>query len=598
MSWRRCGWLLWVAVGFGATACDGDGMPAGRPDLVTTPDSGNPVEISWGCEGMPTCVQGSAPECTADRRAFRVCVHVPNGCWVLSDPLPCRAGTACVDGQCEVCTPDCTGRVCGDDGCGGSCGPACPDGVACVAGQCETGCTPACDDRECGPDGCGGVCGDCAANEVCLWDGTCFCVPACANLDCGDDGCGGSCGQCAAGVACTAGRCAGGCTTNCTGRVCGDDGCGGSCGNCPSGQSCTAGQCVGCTPNCGANVCGDDGCGGSCGNCPFGQSCSAGQCVGCTPSCAGRVCGDDGCGGSCGNCGSGQTCEAGQCSGCAPDCAGRQCGDDGCGGVCGTCAAGWTCSADGSCRQPPPFVCQGQSTPSQAGCAQVVSEQGCCDPWGRVVWCQGGNTYCIDCAGILPACGWNGSENANYYDCGQNGAADPRGVVPIHCPGIACTPSCAGRRCGDDGCGGSCGFCAAGETCAAHDCTQATLQACPVLVACLNEACTHCQADDADCIFACAVDSCIVEYAQCFYFYGALSCQGLYDCVGGCGTNQTCAQNCIANASMSGFIAMALWEDCLYGECPVTLPDTQWQTCAETAANGTCADAYTACFGG
>ena len=32
-------------------------------------------------------------------------------------------------------------------------------------------------------------------------------------------------------------------------------------------------------------------------------------------------------------------------------------------------------------------------------------------------------------------------------------------------PGGCCTPSCAGRTCGDDGCGGSCGGCAPGESC-------------------------------------------------------------------------------------------------------------------------------------
>jgi V8-like Glu-specific endopeptidase len=40
---------------------------------------------------------------------------------------------------------------------------------------------------------------------------------------------------------------------------------------------------------------------------------------------------------------------------------------------------------------------------------------------------------------------------------GGNGGADPGG----------CTPSCDGRQCGDDGCGGVCGTCADGQTCSA-----------------------------------------------------------------------------------------------------------------------------------
>ena len=37
-----------------------------------------------------------------------------------------------------------------------------------------------------------------------------------------------------------------------------------------------------------------------------------------------------------------------------------------------------------------------------------------------------------------------------------------------------CTPSCAGKQCGDDGCGGSCGSCGAGQTCIRGTCASAT----------------------------------------------------------------------------------------------------------------------------
>ena len=35
---------------------------------------------------------------------------------------------------------------------------------------------------------------------------------------------------------------------------------------------------------------------------------------------------------------------------------------------------------------------------------------------------------------------------------------------------LSCTPSCADKVCGDDGCGGSCGTCASGELCAQGKC--------------------------------------------------------------------------------------------------------------------------------
>lgn len=73
------------------------------------------------------------------------------------------------------CIPSCSGRDCGDDGCGGVCG-TCGEGTACSpAGTCEpteTGCTPSCAGRQCGDDGCGGSCGACMSGELCQ-AGTC-----------------------------------------------------------------------------------------------------------------------------------------------------------------------------------------------------------------------------------------------------------------------------------------------------------------------------------------------------------------------------------------------------------------------------------------
>jgi hypothetical protein len=67
---------------------------------------------------------------------------------------------------------------------------------------------------------------------------------------------------------------------------------------------------------------------------------------GCVPHCDGLYCGDDdGCGGDCGQCSTGFACAEGRCrpDPCTPDCKDKQCGDDGCGGECGTCAEGSLC---------------------------------------------------------------------------------------------------------------------------------------------------------------------------------------------------------------------------------------------------------------
>jgi len=79
------------------------------------------------------------------------------------------------NGRCQgVCTPDCTGRQCGDDGCGGSCGTCAYDEWCNDLGICVWECQPDCTGKECGPDGCGGSCGTCAPMQVC--DATARCV--------------------------------------------------------------------------------------------------------------------------------------------------------------------------------------------------------------------------------------------------------------------------------------------------------------------------------------------------------------------------------------------------------------------------------------
>ena len=114
-----------------------------------------------------------------------VCVWTPNGhicsrqceqgcpegweCRVCADWCP----FAPLADVCLVpCTPECSGKQCGDDGCGGSCGQ-CEVGTKCGdSGSCDP-CTSTCDERICGPDGCGGSCGDCDDGFLCTSDGLC-----------------------------------------------------------------------------------------------------------------------------------------------------------------------------------------------------------------------------------------------------------------------------------------------------------------------------------------------------------------------------------------------------------------------------------------
>ncbi len=86
-------------------------------------------------------------------------------------------GASCVDGN--ACVPNCIGRQCGSDGCGGSCGDCSKDDTCTADGQCVSDtCTPQCAGRVCGSDGCGGICGVCPEGQACN-DGSCESATPC-----------------------------------------------------------------------------------------------------------------------------------------------------------------------------------------------------------------------------------------------------------------------------------------------------------------------------------------------------------------------------------------------------------------------------------
>jgi hypothetical protein len=203
-------------------------------------------------------------------------------------------------------------------------------------------CVKACSGKECGDDGCGGSCGTCAAGKTCTPAGKCV-----SGGTCGADPnqtCNGHCGgsgystglPCACDYKCETNNdcckdyadCCGGCMPNCIGKQCGSNGCSGLCGTCNAGYTCNdAGLCVkgatGCGasyPDCKACVCkADDYC-CSAWDSQCTQECtSVAECVGvcggsCSPNCTGKQCGGDGCGGSCGTCSAGYSCSSGTCT--------------------------------------------------------------------------------------------------------------------------------------------------------------------------------------------------------------------------------------------------------------------------------------------
>ena len=452
-----CGW---------DESCQGGQCVADPVETSSCADACGGYETGASCQCDTNCF--SYGDCCAD-----ICDH-------------CAAEFAY---DCGVCAPDCAGKACGDDGCGGSCG-TCPAGEGCDAGQCVADVTDAwtCnDDYYDNDDGCDCDCGaydpdcddpdqtlyGCNYGEACDAQGQCesTCSPDCAGKACGDDGCGGSCGVCAESESCEDGQCKSG---PAEGWGCSaayydsDDGCDCDCGaydpdcddpaqtlyGCEDGEACNAeGLCEStCSPDCGGRACGGDGCGGSCGDCAEGESCEAGQCVGDLPaswSCSqAYYAAGDGCDCDCGaydpdcddpsqtlyGCGTGEACnDQGECVlTCTPDCAGKACGGDGCGGSCGDCPSGEGC-LDGQCASVDLTSCEGRcgvydgDAPCQCD-TSCVGLGDCCDD------------ICEVCADEFPAgCDW-------------------------------CVADCAGKSCGDDGCGGSCGSCDSGQWCDGGQC--------------------------------------------------------------------------------------------------------------------------------
>ena len=268
----------------GNGACDGDefcGTCAG--DCGACPGEGCGDDACAGdetcrncpgdCGACPTAVCGDGA-CAATTESCASCDADCGACPVLCGGVVCKAGLDCVDGHCQApCASSCDGKVCGDDGCGGSCG-TCASG-SCVDGRCEIACAAQCDGKTCGDDGCGGSCGTCASGSCvagrCQTADPCGGVPeaGCCTADHGVRRCidgevvTESCASAAA--VCTwreddeTFQCdlalqptRDGVATLCPGETCGDtcagkscgSACGTSCGTCPEGSYCAGTECV------------------------------------------------------------------------------------------------------------------------------------------------------------------------------------------------------------------------------------------------------------------------------------------------------------------------------------------------------------------
>lgn len=272
-----------------------------------------------------------------------------------------------------------------------------------------------------------------ADDQICIpEDGEpCTCVPDCEGVECGPDGCGGTCGTgpnqgCAEGTFCVGGTCST-CTTS----------------ECAPGETiCNGSQVVNCVDV-------GDGNGNSCYlfaetvPCPDLQTCKNDKCSCEFLDCNGTCCED-------------ATFSCFQSTCCKPNCEaqGNECGSDGCGGSCGTCPADKPVCQNGSC----------------------ISEETC-----TAKECQVGEQLCEGTAGYL-TCKQISTNclvwNEIAFACPNGQGCNP---VTNQCE---CIPQCAGKNCGDDGCGGTCGACQNPWTCGTGGKCECNCSAYPVHPVC------------------------------------------------------------------------------------------------------------------
>ena len=420
-------------------------------------NDGNPC-TNDNCDAKKGCVATNNTAPCSDNSVCTVVDTCQSGACVGSGSLNCDDKNPCTTDSCDP-TMGCQhanadskpcddGNVCtqGDSCSGGACAgggaKSCDDGMSCTTDTCQAvlGCQHAQNTEPCDDDNA------CSSGDAC-WQGTCIGggKPACNDGNaCTNDACNSKTGctytansklcsdgsACTVGDSCSGGACKPGSTITCDDKnPCTTDSCAPSVGcvfvnnslacndasSCTDYDVCAGGKCAGTAKNCDdKNLCTTDTCDDKTG-CAYANNtagCSDGNPCTVKDACTGGKCA----GGKPNSCDDGNPCTADLCDtkwGCLHDAAAN---------LNVACNDGSSCSFNDQCVGG---SCSGSSVCQNAGCALVNGQPGC------------------------------------VCKAGQKQVATTSKVQPIAC----CTPDCANKTCGDDGCGGTCGICGSNETC-------------------------------------------------------------------------------------------------------------------------------------
>ncbi len=531
------------------------------PCLTSDDCPGGTVCVNQVC--LVSCLDGSP--CPGET----VCDPETNACVECLSDADCGAPRWCNLSQ-KLCYPDvcdpgdfaCEGNAvvqCLDNGSGWSDPMPCPDGSACIGGTCVEGkiCVPGlitCKDEvtieECNGDGTVISEIPCPAGTTCV-NGECTeeCVPDCADKECGASGCPGySCGSCPDGehcqdFQCVAGACAEGETTCQWGMVVecwlGPDGLGtwGEPMPCPPGETCEDGACVPMA---------------DCGEISWLGCCEGNTLLYCEDGAlSAQECSADGpCGwndfGQFYDCDTkGEPEPSGtypmECGGpCIPTCGGKDCGPDGCGGSCGQCGPQEECTPSGNCLGPDCF-------PGEAVCE----------------------------GDLILVCGPDGTWHKQPCPPGTT-------CEDGECQ-FECTPNCANKDCGPDGCGGNCGSCPAGASCNIGGiCVNTCEPECPDGVECGSNGCGGlCGVCDND--EACVDGECKTS----------LTCLEMQQCSWQCGWDEACSSQCWTDASVDAQLQWMAVMQCIVQVCGQPPAEGCWQSA--TGNGGECQEPFNTC---